>query len=70
MLRPLKNLRAEVKAASVLRLAKSSDQALCNYSTATKRASFLATFTLKAHKAPTPKVVQDKRLLVIIILKA
>jgi hypothetical protein len=37
---------------------------------AAKQAPFLATFALRAYKALTLKVNQDKRLLVIIILKA
>jgi hypothetical protein len=66
----LKNLRAQAKAVLVLCFAKSSDQALRNYSAAAKQAPFFATSALRAHKAFTPKVNSDKRLLVIIILKA
>jgi hypothetical protein len=43
---------------------------LRNYSTAAKQAPFLVTSALKAHKAFTFKVNQDKRLLIVIILKA
>jgi hypothetical protein len=43
---------------------------LRNYSAAAKQAPFLATLALRAHKALIPKVNQDKRLLVAIILEA
>jgi hypothetical protein len=52
----LKNLGAQAKAVSALRLAKSNDKALCNYSAAVKRAPFPAAFALRAHKAFTFKV--------------
>jgi hypothetical protein len=66
----LKNSGARARAASVLRFAESSDQALRNYSAAAKQAPSLATSALRAHKALTPKIDQDKRLLVAIILEA
>jgi hypothetical protein len=66
----LKNSGAQARAVSALRLAKSSDKALCNYSAAVKQAPFFAAFTLRAHKAFTLKIDQDKRLLVAITLKA
>jgi hypothetical protein len=43
---------------------------LRNYSAAAKQASFLVTFALRAYKAFTSKVNQDKRLLIAIILEA
>jgi hypothetical protein len=43
---------------------------LCNYSAAVKQASFFVVFALKAHKAFIFKVNQDKRLLIVITLKA
>jgi hypothetical protein len=52
----LKNSEAQARAVSALRLAKSSNKALYNYSTAAKQAPFLAAFVLKAHKAFTFKV--------------
>jgi hypothetical protein len=66
----LKNLGARAKAASVSRFAKSNDQALCNYSAAAKQAPFFAISALRAHKALIPKIDQDKRLLIAIILEA
>jgi hypothetical protein len=66
----LKNLGARARAVSASRLAESSDKALCNYSTAVKQAPFSAVSALKAYKAFTPKINQDKRLLIIITLKA
>jgi hypothetical protein len=66
----LKDLEARARAVLVLRFAKSSDQAPRNYSTAAKRASLLITSALRAHKALTLKVDQDKRLLIVITLKA
>jgi hypothetical protein len=66
----LKNSEARARATSVSRFAKSSDQALRNYSAAAKQAPLLATSALRAHKALTPKVNQDKRLLVAIISEA
>jgi hypothetical protein len=51
-------------------LAESSDKALYNYSAAVKRALSPAAFVLRAHKAFTPKIDQDKRLLVTITLEA
>jgi hypothetical protein len=53
----------------VSRFAKSSNQALRNYNTAVKQAPFLVISALKAHKASTLKVNQDKRLLIAITLK-
>jgi hypothetical protein len=64
----LKN--SEAKAILALRLTKSNNKALRNYSAAVKRAPFLTVFTLKAYKAFTFKINQDKRLLVVITLKA
>jgi hypothetical protein len=52
----LKNLGAQAKAVLALRLAESSDKALCNYSAAVKQASPSAASALKAHKAFIPKV--------------
>jgi hypothetical protein len=66
----LKDSEAQARAVLVSRFAESSNQALRNYSAAAKQAPFLATSALKAHKAFTPKVDQDKRLLVVITLKA
>jgi hypothetical protein len=66
----LKNLRAQARAVSALCLAESSDKALRNYSAAVKRAFSSAVSALKVHKVFTPKVNQDKRLLVAITLEA
>jgi hypothetical protein len=66
----LKNSKAQARAVLALRLAELSDKALCNYSTAVKQASSSAAFALRAHKASTLKVNQNKRLLVVITLKA
>jgi hypothetical protein len=66
----LKDSGAQARAVSVSRFAKSSDQALRNYSAAAKQAPPLATSALRAHKALTPKVDQDKRLLIAIISEA
>jgi hypothetical protein len=52
----LKDLGARARAVSVSRFAELSDQAPRNYSAAAKQAPSLATPTLKAHKALTPKV--------------
>jgi hypothetical protein len=43
---------------------------LYNYNAAVKQASFPAVFVLKAYKAFTLKINQNKRLLIVIILKA
>jgi hypothetical protein len=51
-------------------LAKSSDKTLRNYSAAVKQAPSPAASALKAYKAFTSKVNQDKRLLIAIILEA
>jgi hypothetical protein len=51
-------------------LTESSDKALRNYSTAVKQAPPPAAFALRAHKAFTSKVNQDKKLLIAITLKA
>jgi hypothetical protein len=66
----LKNLRAQARAVSASRLAESSNKAPRNYSAAVKRAPSSAASALRAHKAFTPKVDQDKRLLVTITLEA
>jgi hypothetical protein len=65
----LKNLGAQAKAVSALRLAESSNKALYNYSAAARQAAFFAAFALKAYKAFIFKVNQNKRLLIAIILK-
>jgi hypothetical protein len=66
----LKDSGARARAVLVSRFAESSDQAPCNYSTAAKRAPSLVTPALRAHKALTSKIDQDKRLLVAITLEA
>jgi hypothetical protein len=66
----LKNSGAQARAASASRLAESSDKALCNYSAAVKQALSSAASALRAHKAFIFKVDQDKRLLIVITLKA
>jgi hypothetical protein len=66
----LKNSGAQAKAVSALRLAESSDKALRNYSAAVKQVLSSAASALRAHKAFTLKVDQDKRLLIAIILEA
>jgi hypothetical protein len=66
----LKNSRAQARTVSASRLAESSNKALCNYSAAVKQAPSSAASALRAHKAFTPKVNQDKRLLITITLKA
>jgi hypothetical protein len=66
----LKNSGARARAVSASRLAESSDKASRNYSAAVKQAPFPVASALRAHKAFTPKVDQDKRLLVAITLKA
>jgi hypothetical protein len=66
----LKDLGARARAVSVSRFTELSDQAPRNYSTAAKQAPSLATPALRAHKALTPKVDQDKRLLIAITLEA
>jgi hypothetical protein len=43
---------------------------LRNYSAAVKQAPFFATSALKVYKALTPKINQNKRLLIAIILEA
>jgi hypothetical protein len=52
----LKDLGTQARAVLVLCFAKSSDQALRNYSVAAKRAPFLVISALRAHKALTSKV--------------
>jgi hypothetical protein len=66
----LKNSEARARAVSALRLAKSSNKAPRNYSAAVKQAPPSAASALKAHKASTLKVNQDKRLLIAITLEA
>jgi hypothetical protein len=66
----LKNSGARARAASASRLAESSDKAPRNYSAAVKRAPPPAALAPRAHKASTPKVDQDKRLLVAITPEA
>jgi hypothetical protein len=66
----LKNLKAQARAVLALRLAESSNKALCNYNAAVKQAPSFAASALRAHKAFIPKVNQDKRLLIVITLKA
>jgi hypothetical protein len=66
----LKNSGAQARAVSALRLAESSDKAPRNYSAAVKQAPPPTAFALRAHKAFTSKVDQDKRLLVVITLEA
>jgi hypothetical protein len=66
----LKNSGARARAASASRLAESSDKAPRNYSAAVKRAPPPAAPAPRAHKASTPKVDQDKRLLVAITPEA
>jgi hypothetical protein len=64
----LKNSEAKARAILVLCLAKSDDQALYNYNVVTKQAPSLVTLALRAHKAPTPKINQNKKLLIVIII--
>jgi hypothetical protein len=66
----LKDSEAQARAALVSRFTESSDQALRNYNTAAKQAPLLAISALKAHKALTFKVNQNKRLLIAITLEA
>jgi hypothetical protein len=66
----LKNLGAQAKAVSASRLAESSDKALRNYSAAVKQALPPTASALRAYKASTPKVNQNKRLLIAITLEA
>jgi hypothetical protein len=47
-----------------------NDKTLRNYSAAVKQAPSSAASALRAHKAFTLKVNQDKRLLIVITLKA
>jgi hypothetical protein len=52
----LKNSEAQARAVSALRLTKSNDKALRNYSAAVKQAPFSAVLTLRVYKAFTFKV--------------